>query len=117
MVTDTTNSSTPTDPRQDPTFKENLRRQLQAKGAEGAPNPMDTYEPMVQMDPSEARALRWVGGVIGSGLFVFGAFWFLATLGYAIPWYSIFPVVAMFVGGFFVTAALATRKRLKTRER
>ena len=116
MMTDTTNSSTPTDPGQDPTFRENLRRQLQAKGANGTPDQTDSYVPMVQMDPAEGRALRWVGGVIGSALFLFGGFWFLGILGYPVPWYAIFPAILMFVGGFFVTAAIATRRVMKRRE-
>jgi hypothetical protein len=115
MMTDTTDSSTQTDPGQDPTFRENLRRQLQAKGADGTKDQMDSYVPMVQMDPAEGRALRWFGGVIGSALFLFGAFWFMAILGFPVPWYAIFPAILMFVGGFFVTAAIATRRVLKRR--
>lgn len=115
MMTDMTNSSTPIDPGQDPRFRENLRRQLQAKGANGTPDQTDSYVPMVQMDPAEGRALRWVGGVIGSALFLFGGFWFLGILGYPVPWYSIFPAILMFVGGFFITAAIATRRVLKRR--
>lgn len=59
----------------------------------------------------------WFGSVIGSALFIFGAFWFLAILGYSVPWYAVFPVLAMFVGGFFITAALATRKDLNRKVR
>ena len=116
MMTDTTSSSTTTDPGQDPTFRENLRRQLQAKGVNGTPDQMDSYVPMVQMDPAEGRALRWFGGVIGSALFLFGASWFMAILGYPVPWYAIFPATLMFAGGFFVTAAMATRRVLKRKE-
>lgn len=116
MVTDTTSPSTPNDLGHDANFRENVRRQLLAKGAEGTPDPMDTYVPMVQMEPSEGRALRWFGSVVGAGLFVFGAIWFLAIIGYAVPWYSVFPILAMFVGGFFITAAFATRKDLTKRK-
>ena len=117
MMTNTNDPSTPTDPGQDPTFRENLRRQLQAKGANGTIDQTDSYVPMVEMDPAEGRALRWFGGVIGSALFLFGAFWFLAIIGYPVPWYAIFPAVLMFVGGFFVTAAIATRRALRRMER
>jgi hypothetical protein len=96
----------------DENFKENVRRQLLAKGAEGTTDPIDTYVPMVQMAPAEGRALRWVGSVVGAGLFVFGGTWFLAILGYSVPWYAAFPILAMFVGGFFITAAYATRRDL-----
>jgi hypothetical protein len=116
MVTDTTNSSTPNDLGHDPNFRENVRRQLEAKGAEGMPNMTDTYIPMVNMEPSEGRALRWVGGVVGTGIFLFGAAWFLAILGYSVPWYTAFPLLAMFVGGFFVLAAVVTRRDLKKRK-
>jgi len=116
MVTETNNSSTPKDPGQDPTFRENLRRQLQAKGANGTNDTADSYIPMVQMDPAEGRAARWFGAVIGSALFLFGGAWFLGILGYPIPWYAIFPAILMFVGGFFVTAVYATRRNLKKRE-
>ena len=111
-MTESTNTSTANDPGQDPNFRENVRRQLFAKGAEGTTDPIDTYVPMVQMPPAEGRALRWFGSVIGSLLFLFGAAWFLAILGYVVPWYAVFPILAMFVGGFFITAAFATRKDL-----
>ena len=117
MVTNTTDSSTPNDLGNDANFKENVRRQLLAKGAEGTTDPIDTYVPMVQMPPAEGRALRWFGSVVGSLLFLFGATWFLAILGYTVPWYAVFPILAMFVGGFFITAALATRKDLSKLKR
>ena len=101
----------------DENFKENVRRQLLAKGAEGTTDLIDTYVPMVQLPPAEGRALRWFGSVIGAGLFVFGGTWFLAILGYAVPWYAVFPILAMFVGGFFITAAFATRKDLTKMKR
>ncbi|HSV42364.1 MAG TPA: hypothetical protein VLH13_03015 [Methanomassiliicoccales archaeon] len=96
-------------------FRENVRRQLLARGAEGTPDPQDTYVPMVQMDPGEGLAVRWFGSVIGSLLFLFGGFWFMAILGYSVPWYSVFPILAMFIGGFFVAAAFATRRSPKRR--
>ncbi|MGD0818105.1 MAG: hypothetical protein ABR986_06855 [Methanomassiliicoccales archaeon] len=116
-MTNTTDSSTPNDLGNDANFKENVRRQLLAKGAEGTTDPIDTYVPMVQMPPAEGRALRWFGSVVGSLLFLFGATWFLAILGYTVPWYAVFPILAMFVGGFFITAALATRKDLSKLKR
>jgi apolipoprotein N-acyltransferase len=76
---------------------------------------MDTYVPMVEMDPSEGRAVRWFGAVVGAGLFVIGGVWFMAILGYTVPWYTAFPLLAMFVGGFFIVAAYATRKDLRKR--
>jgi hypothetical protein len=114
-MTDSTN--TQNDLGHDENFRENVRRQLLAKGAEGTADPIDTYVPMVQMPPAEGRALRWFGSVVGAGLFVFGAIWFLAILGYTVPWYAAFPILAMFVGGFFITAALATRRDLSKLKR
>jgi hypothetical protein len=111
-MTNTTNTSESNDIGHDENFKENVRRQLFAKGAEGTTDPIDAYVPMVQLPPAEGRAVRWFGSVIGSLLFLFGAIWFLAILGYTVPWYAIFPILAMFVGGFFITAAFATRKDL-----
>ncbi|HEY3419105.1 MAG TPA: hypothetical protein VGK23_00955 [Methanomassiliicoccales archaeon] len=116
-MTDSTNTSNPNDIGHDENFKENVRRQLLAKGAEGTTDPIDTYVPMVQLPPAEGRAVRWFGSVIGSLLFLFGAIWFLAIIGYAVPWYAVFPIMAMFVGGFFITAALATRKDLSKLKR
>jgi hypothetical protein len=112
-VTDMTDSKNENDLGSDPTFRENVRRQLQAKGAEGTPDPRDTYVPMVQMEPSEGRAARWFGSVVGAALFLFGAFWFLAILGYPFPWYTLFPVLGMFVGGFLIAAAIATGRPQK----
>jgi hypothetical protein len=116
MVTDTQDTSKPNDPGEDPTFRENLRRQLRAKGAEGTLDPMENYIPMVQLDPAECHAVRWFGGVIGSLLFLFGGIWFLGILGYTVPWYAIFPILLMFIGGFLVAAGIATRKVLKKKE-
>jgi hypothetical protein len=116
MVTDTTNPPTSNDLGHDEKFRENVRRQLLATGAEGTPDPTDTYMPMVQMDPSEGRAVRWFGSVIGSLLFLFGAFWFLALIGFTVPWYAVFPILAMLVGGFFITAAIATGMGQKKRK-
>jgi hypothetical protein len=39
----------------------------------------------------------------------------MAILGYTVPWYSVFPLAAMFVGGFFITAGIATRGSHKKR--
>ncbi|OPY33140.1 MAG: hypothetical protein A4E32_00814 [Methanomassiliicoccales archaeon PtaU1.Bin124] len=66
--------------------------------------------PMVQLDPSEGRVVRWFGSVIGSLFFVFGGIWFLGILGYTVPWYAVFPILLMFIGGFFIAAAYATRR-------
>ena len=93
-MTETTNAD---ELEQNASFRENLRRQLLAKGAEGTPEPNDSYVPMVQLDPSEGRAVRWFGSVVGGLLFVFGAVWILAILGYTVPWYAVFPILAMFV--------------------
>jgi len=113
MVTESTETTSQNDLGNDTTFRDNMRRQLRAKGAKGTPDPEDTYVPMVQMEPSEGRAARWFGSVIGAGLFLFGAFWFLAILGYPFPWTTVFPVIAMFVGGFFIAAAIATGRPRK----
>jgi len=112
-----TETSTPNELGNDANFRENVRRQLMAKGAEGTPDPKDTYVPMVDLDPSEGRAVRWFGSVVGAGLFLVGLFWFLSILGFDFPWYTIFPVLAMFVGAFFLAAAYATRDNPKRRVR
>lgn len=117
MVTDMTEKSTENELGNDANFRDNVRRQLLAKGAEGTPDLKDTYVPMVEMDPSEGHALRWFGSVVGAGLFLIGAFWFLSIIGYDFPWYTIFPVLAMFVGAFFLAAAFATRGNHKRRGR
>jgi hypothetical protein len=117
IVTDSTNTTKPNELGNDANFKENVRRQLLAKGAEGTTDPIDTYVPMVEMEPAEGRAARWFGSVIGAGLFVFGGAWFLAILGYSVPWYAVFPILAMFVGGFFIAAAFATRKEITKMKR
>ncbi len=108
---------TPNDLDNVTSFRENVRRQLQEKGVEGTPDPRDAYVPMVDMDPAEGRAVRWFGSVIGAGLLLIGAFWFLGILGYTFPWYTIFPVLAMFVGAFFLAAAFATRGNHEKRRR
>lgn len=117
LVKNMTDSTTPDEIASDTKFRENVRRQLLEKGAEGTTDPKDTYVPMVDMDPSEGRAVRWFGSVIGAGLLLIGAFWFLGILGYSFPWYTIFPVMAMFVGAFFLAAAYATRGNHEKRGR
>ena len=107
LVTNT-NEATDNDLGSDPNFRENVRRQFLAKGAEGTPDPKETYIPMVDLDPSEGRAVRWFGAVVGGLLFLFGGFWFMSILGYTVPWYTLFPVLLMFVGTYFLAAAYAT---------
>jgi hypothetical protein len=73
------------------------------------------YAPWIEMDPMAGGALRWIGGVVGAALLLLGGFWFLAILGYTVPWYTIFPVMAILAGGAFLIAAIVTRRSRKNR--
>jgi hypothetical protein len=113
MVTNTSDTS-PDDIGKDTNFRENVRRQLAAKDSEnGTITAADG--PLIDLEPIAGAALRWMGGVVGSGLFLLGLFWMLAIIGFVLPWYAIFPLFAMFVGGWFLIGSYVTRKGRKRR--
>ncbi len=98
---------------QDSKFRENVRRQLLSRGEGGSPQ--GDSGSLIELEPIAGAALRWIGAVAGSGLFLLGMFWLLAILGYAISWTAIFPLFAMYVGGWFLIGVAATRSSRKKR--
>lgn len=45
-------------------------------------------------------------GVLGASLQCLGLLWLLSAIGFSIPWYSIFPLTIMTVGGVFIVRAI-----------
>ncbi len=118
MVTSNTGTN---EPINDSRFKENLRSQLQEREArspewykieaerQAAEEDAALFEAHMSI-PFVRTALKWIGGTIGTLLFTFGLLWFLSFFGLVLPWYVVFPLLIMIVGGAFIVAA-ATRKR------
>lgn len=117
MVTDTTDSSTPKDPAQDPAFRENVRRQLEEREREAMMRRAGLDGPWMDMDPMAVGAMRWMGGIVGAILLAFGGIWMLAILGFTIPWFSVFPILAIIAGAAFLIAAIVTRRSRRTMKR
>ena len=112
-MVDSTN--TQNDLGHDQNFKENVRRQLEERERAVMLRKAGLEGPWMDMDPMAIGALRWTGGIVGAFLLVFGGIWMLAILGYTVPWYSVFPIVAIISGAAFLIAAIVTRRSRRLR--
>lgn len=119
MVTSNINTNEPED---DKRFKENLRSQLQEREARSSvwykyeadreKGQRDAEELEAAMSVPFARtALIWIGGLLGTFVFTIGLFWLLSFLGLVLPWFVVFPVLMMIIGGAFMVAAATRGKK------
>lgn len=119
MVTSNINTNEPED---DKRFKENLRSQLQEREARSSvwykyeadreKGQRDAEELEAAMSVPFARtALIWIGGLLGTFVFTIGLFWLLSFLGLVLPWFVVFPVLMMTIGGAFMVAAATRGKK------